>query len=67
MGSTCLLGILYFQKHFHNVKARNLPKIKLTGIFFGVAFRLVVIVVIVVISIIILMSVVGLRHEGLFL
>jgi hypothetical protein len=48
------------------MKARNLPQIKLTGIFFGVAFRLVVVVVVVVIvvviSIIILMSVVGLRH-----
>jgi len=46
------------------MKARNLPKIKLTGIFFGVAFRLVVIVVVVIVVVIytILMSVVGLRH-----
>ena len=41
------------------MKARNLPKIKLTGIFFGVAFRLVVIVVI---SVVILMPVVVRRH-----
>jgi hypothetical protein len=61
MGSACLLGMLYIRKHFHDMKARNLPKIKRTGIFFGVAFRLVV-VIIVVISIIILLSVVGLRH-----
>jgi hypothetical protein len=46
------------------MNARNLRKIKLTGIFFGVAFRLVVVVfvIVVVISVIILMSVVGLRH-----
>jgi len=60
MGSTCLHGSLYIQKHFLNVKARNLPKIKFTGIFFGVAFRLVVVVIIIII--IILMSVVGLSH-----
>jgi hypothetical protein len=42
------------------MKARNLPKIKFTGIFFGVTFRLVVIIII--ITIIILISVVGLSH-----
>jgi hypothetical protein len=43
------------------MKARNLPKIKLFGIFFGVAFRLVVVVVI---SIVILMSVLGYVIKG---
>jgi uncharacterized membrane protein len=46
------------------MKAKNLPRIKLTGILFGVAFRLdvFVVVVVVIIIIIIIMSVVGLRR-----
>ena len=59
MGFTCLHGLLYIHKRFHNRKARNLPKLKLTGIFFGVAF---IVVIIIIIIIIILMSIVRLSH-----
>jgi hypothetical protein len=54
------------------MKAKNLPKIKLTGILFGVAFRLdvfvvvvviiIIIITVIIIIIIIIMSVVGLRR-----